>query len=402
MLMGARRPGYDLLRDYYTAGPIKLDEKAFRRALHDGVIPGSASKPAQAPPVNTSALASLAPTPAGDTEVKFALCPKVVDGRFSNNGWLRELPHPITKVTWDNVIEMSPQMAQRMKISSGNVLQIAVGDAKVSGPAWVQPGQPDGSVTVTLGYGRTGRGAVATTTDADATVTTCSATNDNRDGQPRRRDYHELGGDYRFANVQMHDAMQGEHRALRPYHGLQETSRVESSFQPRTSTPGRITRCARTTCFPGGRAVGDDDLPQPLCRVNARRTACQAEHNIPVVGKDHVACGREMHWIRVDRYYGPNERRDEDETASDLTNPTVVYQPAMCLHCEKAPCEPVCPVAATVHSHDGLNQMVTTGASVRDTAPTTALTRSAGSTSSTTPTTRPSSPSRRRSRSCGF
>src|SRR5579871_522144 len=114
ILAGARRSGYELLRDLYASGTVKLDDKAFRRALHDGLVPGTSATPAQVPAVSVAALSAIAPKPVGDVEVKFALCPKVVDGRFSNNGWLRELPNPVTKITWDNVVEISPQMAQRM------------------------------------------------------------------------------------------------------------------------------------------------------------------------------------------------------------------------------------------------------------------------------------------------
>ncbi len=290
------------------------------------------------------------------------LCPKIVDGRFSNNGWLRELPHPVTKVTWDNVIEISPQMAQRTKINSGNVIKISAGGAEISGPAWVQPGQPDGSVTVTLGYGRTNGGAVATTTDADAagydafrlrTTTAMSSLGGAA--------ITNLGGDYRFANVQMHHAMQGrnivrttsldEFKKDGAEKALKFPTEDEHTWKENTMYPDEV--------FPWDGEQWAMTIDLNLCvGCNACVTACQAENNIPVVGKDQVARGREMHWIRVDRYYGPNERRDESETASDLTNPSVVYQPVMCLHCEKAPCEPVCPVAATVHSHDGLNQMV--------------------------------------------
>ncbi|MHB8635656.1 MAG: TAT-variant-translocated molybdopterin oxidoreductase [Fimbriimonadaceae bacterium] len=362
LLAGGRQAGYDLLRAYYTKGPIKLDHEAFRRALHNGVIPGTASKPVHLPPPNVAALGQIMPKPAADTEVKFALCPKVVDGRFSNNGWLRELPHPITKVTWDNVIEISPQMALRMKISSGNILQIASGDARVSGPAWVQPGQPDGSVTLTLGYGRTNGGAVATTTEADAQGYDAFALRTSTGmGSLGGATITNLGGDYRFANVQMHHAMQGrnivrtttlaEFKTAGPEAALKFPTEEEHTWKTNTMYPDEI--------FPWAGEQWAMTIDLNLCTgCNACVTACQAENNIPVVGKDQVARGREMHWIRLDRYYGPNERRDEAETASDLTNPSVVYQPVMCLQCEKAPCEPVCPVAATVHSHDGLNQMV--------------------------------------------
>ena len=357
LLMNAPKPGYDLLRAFYA----KLDEKAFRRALHDGFVAGSQSAPINPPHVNFAALSSLPQTPSSDIEVKFVPCPKIADGRFSNNGWLRELPHPVTKITWDNVIEIGPQMAQQLKIESGNMLEIEGNGGTIAGPAWIQPGQPDGVVTVTLGYGRINGGVVATADEATG-YSAYPIRRSNGMGWGAVTSIKNNGGDFRFANVQMHHAMNGRDivrsaplakvlAAKDRHEAFKFAEEEEHTWEKNSEYPDPIFE------FNGEQWGMTIDL-NTCIGCNACVTACQAENNIPVVGKDQVARGREMHWLRVDRYYGPNEETEADETPAALANPEVVYQPLMCVQCEKAPCEPVCPVAATVHSHDGLNQMV--------------------------------------------
>jgi molybdopterin-containing oxidoreductase family iron-sulfur binding subunit len=357
VLMDSRKAGYDILRSFYTVGPIKLDEKAFRRALYAGIVPNTASKPAAVGQANVGTV--TAPAPGSGVEIKFVACPKIQDGRFANNGWLRELPHNVTKVTWDNVIEISPNMAKDRNIESGNVLEL---DGLISGPAWIQPGQPDGSITVTLGYGHETGGAVASTDEGRGYNAYKIRKAGGMSFAPSV-DFTNSGGDFRLANVQMHHAMDGRD-IVRVATLAKVVEATKTKANPYKFDEEEEHTWKEDTMYPDEIFQWDGEqwgmtIDLNLCTgCNACVTACQAENNIPVVGKDQVARGREMHWIRVDRYYGPNEAREENESASDLENPTVVYQPVMCLHCEKAPCEPVCPVAATVHSHDGLNQMV--------------------------------------------
>lgn len=360
-LTGPKADGYDILRDHYKSGPHKMDDDRFKESLYHGLIKNT-TQPTLTPKVLPTAV--TVPPPAGDgIEVRFQACGKIGDGSLANNGWLRELPDQITRVTWDNVIEISPAMAVRMNISSGNMLKLATKVGSIQGPAWVQPGQADGSVTLTLGYGRTAGGVVATAEDAggyncypirstDAMGFLSGAQGVSMTNQ---------GGDYRFANVQTHSAIEG--RDILKVGTLEDLAKGEQGFK-----------------FPDEEDFNYDELnmyPKDVFRwdgpqwgmtidlttctgCGACMTACQAENNVPVVGKDQVARAREMHWLRVDRYYGKRDDLSNAnyEQANYLENPTVIFQPVMCVHCEKAPCEPVCPVAATVHSHDGLNQMV--------------------------------------------
>jgi molybdopterin-containing oxidoreductase family iron-sulfur binding subunit len=377
VLLGQRRAGYDIVRDHYLSGLTAMDEKAFRKALHDGVIAGTAVPPVA---VKVAAFSSEggAPAKAGLT-LRFEPCPKILDGRFVNNGWLRELPHPITKVTWDNVAMIAPATAKRMNIETGHLLEIAVKGVAVTAPAFIQPGQPEDVITLTLGYGRTAGGSVAATEESRGYDAYLLRRTGGLGFTSDSVEVKNLGGDFRFANVQMHHAMEGRDivRAGTLAEFLEQAKEVHDKNERRDA---HVDGEYGANIFPFKDEDKDkEELPSMypddifdyegpkwgmtidlnLCvGCNACVTACQAENNIPVVGKDQVARGREMHWIRIDRYYGKNELQEEHETLADLANPTIVFQPVMCVHCEKAPCEPVCPVAATVHSHEGLNQMV--------------------------------------------
>jgi molybdopterin-containing oxidoreductase family iron-sulfur binding subunit len=364
VLLGGRKQGYDLLREHYQTGLLSLDEKAFRKVLHDGVVPDSAAKPVTVNVLPAATQTTPVKASAG-LELKFVQCPKIYDGQYVNNGWLRELPHQITKVTWDNVAEISAATANKLHIQTGNLLEISVAGATVTAPAYIQPGQPDDAITLTLGYGRTAGGSVAITEEARGYDAYILRRADGLAYTGSSVEVKNTGGDFRFANVQHHFAMEG--RDIVRTGTLAELAEAfkkqEPAFRFRDESKEREEL---PSMYPD--KIFDYDGPQwgmtidlSLCTgCNACVTACQAENNIPVVGKDQVARGREMHWIRIDRYYGPNEMEEEKalNDFAQIANPTVVFQPVMCVHCEKAPCEPVCPVAATVHSHEGLNQMV--------------------------------------------
>ncbi len=360
-LYGPKQEGYDILRDYYKQGPHKLDHNKFKVALYKGMLEET-TQPTVVPKVNTASIQPVAISPAG-TEVRFQSCGKILDGTYSNNGWLRELPDQITKGTWDNVIEISPAMAQQLNISSGNILKVSTQLGTVEGPAWIQPGQPNNAITMTLGYGRTAGGVVATADEATGYNAYVIRSSQSMGFLPASAGatIQNQGGDFRFANVQLHNGM--ENRDIVREGTMDEMKQALAAGKK----PFR---------FPNEEEIDLDDLnlyPKDVFRwdgpqwgmtidlttctgCNACVTACQAENNIPVVGKDQVARGREMHWIRIDRYYGGNKTSSPE--ADTLSAPPVVFQPVMCVQCEKAPCEPVCPVAATVHSHDGINQMV--------------------------------------------
>jgi molybdopterin-containing oxidoreductase family iron-sulfur binding subunit len=343
--------GYDIVRDRWRA-PLGADfEKAWRRALHDGVVAGPPLAPA-APSVAAGdwARASARPAATG-LEIAFRPDPCIHDGRYANNGWLQELPKPLTKLAWDNAAIMGPATARSLGVSVErdslgsltDVVEIRLGGRSVKAPAWIQPGHPEGSLTLHLGYGRRKAGRVGTGTGFDAYVLRTSDALWSAAGAEARR----TGERYRIACTQDHWSMEG-----RP---LVRTASLEEYAQH----PGFAREMAEEpppdlTLYPPfpyeGHAWGLSVDLNSCVGCNACMVACQAENNVPVVGKDQTGRGREMHWIRVDRYFsGDPERPETLETH---------HQPVMCMQCENAPCEVVCPVAATVHSDEGLNDMV--------------------------------------------
>ncbi len=377
-LLGAlttgEQDGYKILQEGYRAkGLLKGDfQKAWNRALHDGAVPKTAFAPVAATYSAGRLQDFLLHQPLGKMELVIKPDPTVHDGRFANNGWLQELPKPITKITWENAFFMSPRTAQENNLSSEDGLEVTVGAQSATGPVWVLPGHPDNSITVHLGYGRTNIGAVANGVGFNAYAL-------------RRSDGMSFTGDVQIrkigtqshpvASTQIHHSMEGRDIArvgsIEQYH---ENKSLKDESEP--EGPVNSTRPDQTvenqSMYPD--EIFNYDGPQwgmtidlnTCTGCNACVTACQAENNIPVVGKEQVKRGREMHWIRIDRYY--TARRDWDTTKTHMSstslsddpiaNPDYIFQPLMCVHCEKAPCEPVCPVGATMHSHEGLNQMV--------------------------------------------
>ncbi len=341
--------GYDLVREHHRAASTFSGdfEKAWRKALHDGFVPGAGAVVAVTPTVTRWA----APAASGEFEVVFKLDPSVHDGRFANNGWMQELPRPWTKLTWDNAALVSPGSAEKLGVQTGQMLEIEQGGAKIVTPVWVLPGQPDGVVTLTLGFGREKCGIIGQEVGHNVYPL-------RKSDQPwllTDASVKKGSGQYKFASTQIHHDLGGKD-VVRV--GTLEEMRANPNFQPAHAHHGGhgdLPSLYPKEIFPEG------DLPQWGMTVdmnacigcNACVTACQAENNTPVVGKSQVARGREMHWIRIDRYYQTDKKSDDP-----LANPQPVFQPVMCVHCESAPCEPVCPVAATVHSHEGLNQMI--------------------------------------------
>jgi molybdopterin-containing oxidoreductase family iron-sulfur binding subunit len=339
------RSSYDLLRAHWQEEYPRLAasrggdfERFWQQALHDGVVAGTALPPKPA----AIRFTPEPPPPSGPAglEVVFRPDPAVFDGRFANNGWLQELPRPLTKLTWDNAALVSPATAARFGLTDGERVALARGSAGVEVPVLVVPGHADDCLTLHLGYGRTRAGRVGTGVGADANpLRTSDALWIARDVQLTR-----TGRRHAFAITQGHHRMEGRDlvRAL-PI----ETYRAHpDAVQHMGHAPAR-----ETTLYPehpyDGHAWGMAIDLSSCIGCNGCMVACQAENNIPVVGKDQVARGREMHWLRVDTYYeGPAE------------NPATYHQPVPCMHCENAPCEVVCPVAATVHSAEGLNDMV--------------------------------------------
>jgi len=333
------RTGYDLVREYWQSQPAFVGqtfEKAWRKAVHDGVIPGTAPAPKA---VGAPAVPPAPAPPGGPFEVAFAPDPTIYDGRFANNGWLQELPKPLTKLTWDNAVLMSPATAQRLGVSNGDYVSVSVAGRSISGPSWVQPGHAAGAVTVYFGYGRTRAGRVGTGVGYDGYPLRTTAAPAFAGGEVRK-----TGESILLASTQGHHSMEG--RAIVRAGSLEEYHHAPDFAQHMAHVPGPELSMYAPHKYEGhswGMAID-----QTVCTgCTACVAACVAENNIPVIGKEQVLRGREMHWIRIDRYF-----------EGDPESPSIFHQPMLCQQCENAPCEVVCPVAATVHSDEGLNDMV--------------------------------------------
>jgi Fe-S-cluster-containing dehydrogenase component len=328
-------------------------EASWRQWLHDGVIPGTAFPP-RSLAARPGAIPPAVPRAEGGIEVIFRNDPTVLDGRFANNGWLQELPKPITRLTWDNAVLLSPRTADRLKVAgtpatqggehghiTSDIVEVRYRGRTVRGPAFVVAGHPDDSATVHLGYGRSRGGRIATGTGFNANeIRSSDALSFGRGGEVIK-----TGQRYPLACTQYHHSMEG--RELVRAVTLDQFSRNPSSARESAERPP----AADATLYP--RYEYPDHRWGMSIDINACVgcgacvVACVAENNIAVVGKEQVLAGREMHWIRVDTYNrGPIEQRD------------TYFQPVPCMQCELAPCEVVCPVTATSHSSEGLNDMV--------------------------------------------
>ena len=342
-LLGQSAPSdYQAVREYWRKALAVADFETFwDDALHRGVLEGS-QLPTRTLTVKTDFLLDAEtqpPAPPGaDVEIVFAPDPTIWDGRFANNGWLQELPKPLTKLTWDNAALLGPALAQRLGLNNEDRIELRYRSAVVTAPVWIVPGHADGAVTVTLGYGRSRAGRVGNGVGFNAYLLRHS-------GAPwcgRGVRIRKTGEQYRLAVTQHHFTMEGR-------------------------SPVRATTIAQFRRDPAA-FLRDERSPEPsmyeaepykgyawamsinldaCIGCSACTIACQSENNIPIVGKTEVQRGREMHWIRVDRYY-----------QGGMDRPQTYFQPVPCMHCEHAPCEAVCPVEATVHDSEGLNLQV--------------------------------------------
>ena len=348
-------------------------ESTWRRWLHEGVttVPAASARP-QFRWTSLGGSSPDAPT-AGSFEVSFGLDTKIYDGRYSNNAWLQELPDPIHKLTWDNAAVMSPVTARALGISFGTAAEATDGDrmeedsnipatlhgdlvmemvnVTVDGrslelPAFVVPGVAEHTILVALGYGRTW-GTVGTGVGFDS----YSLLGNSDSGFATGVTVTPAGGAYKLATTQDHGSMEG-----RPL--VREATATEYAEDPHFATStiddggpelmpeSKLHSLWEPPNVRDGQQWGMTIDLTTCIGCNACTTACQAENNISVVGKERVLEGREMHWIRLDRYF-----------SGDPGNPDVHMQPVACMHCENAPCEQVCPVAATTHGPEGTNDM---------------------------------------------
>lgn len=338
-IFGEGRSSEDIVKAYWKATSKAADfESWWRQCLNDGVVPETRLQPKAVAVKITDWNFNAALS--GGMEINFRPDPSIYDGRFANNGWLQELPKHVTRLTWDNVALMSPASMQKLNLRNGDMVELSHAGATVKLPAWTLPGHPEDSVTIHLGYGRIRSGRVGTGVGANAyTLRTSSAFWFGTGAEIRK-----TGEWYRVASTQEHWSMEG-----RPI--VREATVQEFLKEPDFAKHMAHVPTQKESFYPpyeyDGYAWGMTIDLNACIGCNACMIACQSENNIPVVGKKQVERGREMHWIRVDRYY----------VGTDLDNPEMAVMPVACHHCENAPCEPVCPVAATTHDHEGLNVM---------------------------------------------
>jgi MoCo/4Fe-4S cofactor protein with predicted Tat translocation signal len=345
MLSGqAGTGGHEIVQAYWKKQHSGADFETFwRKSLHDGWVEGTTFAPKQV--VNKTA--GLPSTPGADQkaiEINFRRDPSIYDGQFSNNGWLQELPKPMNKLTWDNPVLMGPAMAERMGIKTEDLVELDLNGKKVTAPVWIQVGHPDNSVTVFLGYGRRRAGRVGTGTGFDMYPLRTSATPWFTSGVAIRK----AGGTYKLASTQGYQTMDtatGARPLVRT--ASVEEYRREPAFAREEEPPKDLTLYKPYPYAAEPYAWGMTVDMTACVGCNNCIVACQSENNIPVVGKEQTVLGRHMHWLRVDAYY-----------QGDRDNPKAYFQPVPCQQCENAPCEVVCPVGATVHSSEGLNDMV--------------------------------------------
>ncbi|GBD06422.1 Menaquinone reductase, iron-sulfur cluster-binding subunit [bacterium HR21] len=339
---------YDFLRQRWQQR-YGLSEPQWESLLREGVY---TAVPRETLPLRFDAPAlagAIRPSGLGREGLLAVALPSyaLYDGSLANCPWLQELPDPVTKLTWDNVAAMSPGTAARLGLQSEDLVQLRAGETVVTLPVWVQPGMADGVVVTTLGYGRTEGGEVL------------KAVGQNTYGLlPQQQlgyvsvSLTPLGKRYPLATTQRHAQLVGrpivQVTTLPEYHSPEGPRFQQPEFPGYPAPDGRY-RIPLTIVPPyeykGHRWGMVIDLTA-CTGCSACVIACQAENNIPTVGKEQVRRGREMHWIRIDRYY-----------LGSVDEPRVVHQPMLCQHCENAPCENVCPVAATTHSPEGLNEM---------------------------------------------
>ncbi len=342
VLEEAPRSSYEIVRAYWQAKAPATDfEAAWRRALHAGVVEAGG----RAAIARNPAPATVSANERSDNGLTLLIRPgaRLLDGHYGNNAWLQELPDPLTKIVWDNAALVSPATAKRLALANGEVVNLKWRGRAVRAPVWIQPGQADDCVTITLGYGRTHAGNVGNGVGFNAyTLRTAEAPWGGPGLELERTDEH-----HDLVTTQQHWDMEG--RDLVRAGTLAEF--LENPHAPaRAAEPPPRADETLYPPFPRGEHAWAMTIDLTTCTgCGVCTMACQAENNIPVVGKAQVALNREMHWIRVDRYY---------QEESGLTSPRMLHQPVPCMHCENAPCELVCPVAATVHSSEGLNQMI--------------------------------------------
>ena len=340
---------YDVVRGYWKSqfkGKPEDFESTWRQWLHDGFINRAQPNP---PTVTARPLNLPTAEPVQGVEAVFQPDPSVYDGRWVNNGWLQELPKPLTKVTWDSAVLMGPSLMGNLKLQTGNIVEVESHGRKIRGPALLMPGQPDNSITLSMGYGRKRAGSNGSNRGYNAFELRTSDAPWIAGGVK----ITPTGEDYPLAQTQNHQIIDNKTAIAETIERapVREATLAEFTANPHFATEMKEEPAYDETMYPhyeySGYKWGMSIDLNSCVGCNACLVACQSENNIAVVGKEQVIRERHMNWLRVDAY---NE--------GDLANPRTIFQPVPCMQCENAPCELVCPVGATVHSSEGLNDMV--------------------------------------------
>jgi len=349
---------HTLLRRFWQAqgkAPGDFDGN-WERWLADGIVPGTGAPVEAGLAIDGAALAQaitpLLPHGKQGMEIAFAADPKLYDGRFANSVWLQELPHPITKLTWDNAAMISEATAKALGLEDSDIVEVSYRDRRIDAPIMVVPGHADDCVTLPLGYGRTGAETVAADVGFNAGALRAS----DAPWYDRGVKLEKTGRRFTFAITQDHWKMSPDGREIPPpvveasiAEVLDPKSKFHEELEERRPNPEHPQpQIHKPVDYSGQQYKWAMAIDLNKCTgCSACVVACQSENNITTVGKENVQKGRAMHWIRIDRYY-----------QGTFEDPAMVVQPLACVHCETAPCEYVCPVNATVHSDEGLNEMV--------------------------------------------
>ena len=359
------RSSHDIVQAYWKEQQGEEDFDAFwAGSLARGYIEGSAYASSRMRILADATGSFSAPEPLAADEFEIVMLPdpSVGNGKASNNAWLQELPNPLTKLTWDNAVILGYSTALDFGLNNEDVVEVTYKDRTIQGPVWIHPGHSRKTITLHLGYGRTAAGKVAD----DIGFNTYSIQTADAPAMGRGATLRKMGAKYPLARTEEHYNMEGRELVR---HFTEEEYTADSHIVLHGRSGNQHVPTEEETLYHpeqkkwDGYAWGMTIDLNKCTGCNACIIACQSENIIPVVGKTELRKGREMHWIRVDRYFDSGSEREmnalsEQERRSTLDNAKVYYQPVPCMQCENAPCELVCPVGATQHSREGLNEMI--------------------------------------------
>lgn len=338
MVLGDDTQPLDVVRKTWSSDFFgKGSDSQWRKILHDGVYSQGTYQSTSPSFVFSEALDTVSTS--DGVEIEFSIT-SLFDGRFANNGWLQELPDPVTKLTWDNAALVSPKFADEHGLSNEDIVELNIDGRKLEIPIWISPGQADNSISIALGYGRSEAGRVGNDVGFNSYMLRSSDSMWYVSGVAITKTERQ----YKLACTQDHGSMEG--RPIVRENTLANYKKNAEFFPAEIEHPPPLSLWNEHKYDKGYQWGMSIDL-NACTGCNACVIGCQSENNIPVIGKEQVMAGREMHWMRIDRYY-----------AGDTHDPEVAVQPMNCQHCEMAPCEQVCPVAATSHDEEGLNVMV--------------------------------------------